>query len=41
MAKKLFYVCGGRLMLALSYHLGAPTAAQQQMWGQVEDRYRK
>ena len=29
MARKFFYVCAGMLMLALSYHLGAGTAAAQ------------
>jgi len=29
MAKKFFYVCGGLLMLALAYHLGATSATAQ------------
>ena len=29
MARKFFYVCAGMLMLALSYHFGANTAAAQ------------
>ena len=29
MARKFFYVCAGMLMLALSFHLGANTAAAQ------------
>jgi len=29
MAKKFFYVCGGILMLALSYHFGASSATAQ------------
>jgi len=29
MAKKFFYVCGGLLMLALAYQLGATTATAQ------------
>lgn len=39
MAKKFFYVCGGLLMLALAYHLGATTATAQAPGNPVVSAY--